>query len=241
MTERYIPEKLQRGDIKSKEILEISRKYLVGGATQRIPERIQTLGDIELETKINIDKLDDVEIILHNISELGFSKVDHRTEWHHFFSNDLVAHNVLILIKDSNEIWIKVKKDKQQVNTPNRNFPILSRHEKKMKPQDVNYRDEFQQTINQKYIGSFKKECLDFSFYYKDLSFTATLSLADSEDSSLHQIEFEFDGHKENNQQPNFDTILVTFEQMLLDICQTKVNMLTTHTKLEWLLSIKSK
>lgn len=239
MVERYIPERLQRGDIKSKEIIEISREYLVGG--QKIPEQIQTLGDIELETKINIEELDDVKIVLNNIKNLGFYEATHRTEWHHFFSNDLVAHNVLILIKDSNEIWIKVKKDKQQVNTPHRNFPILSRHEKKIKPQDFNYRDEFQQTINQKYIGSFNKESLDFSFYYKDLAFTTTLSLADSEDSSLHQIEFEFDGHKESNQPPNFDTILVTFEQMLLDICQTKVNRLTTHTKLEWLLSIKNK
>ncbi len=224
--------------IQSKEIVEISRKYFSGAPTQRIPERIQTLGDIELETKINIDKLSDVEAVLNNIKAVGFSKVTHRTEWHHFFSNDFVAHNVLILIKDSNEIWIKFKRDKKQVYTPHSNFPILSRHEKKLKPQDIDYRDQLQKTISQKYIGSFKKECLDFSFYYKDLSFTATLSLADSENSSLYQIEFEFDGHKENNLPPNFDTILVTFEQMLLDICKTMTNRLTTYTKLEWLLSI---
>lgn len=88
----------------SKELIEISYKYLLGAPTKRIPERIQTLGDIELETKINIEKLDDVEMVLNNIKELGFSKVTHRTEWHHFFSNDLIAHNVFILIKDSSEI-----------------------------------------------------------------------------------------------------------------------------------------
>lgn len=225
--------------ISSKKIVEISHKYFVGAPTQRIPERIQTLGDIELETKINIEKLEDVEIILDNIKAVGFSKVTHRTEYHHFFSSDFIAHNVLILIKGSNEIWIKIKKDKQQINTPHSNLPILLRHEKKIKPQDMNYQDGFQQTITQNYIGFFKKECLDFSFYYKDLSFTTTLSLADSENSSLYQIEFEFDGHKENNQPPDFDMILVTFEQMLLNICQTMTNRLTTHTKLEWLLSIK--
>lgn len=223
--------------ITSKKIVEISRKYLVGAPTQRIPERIQTLGDIELETKINLEKLDDVKMVLDNIKGMGFSKVTHRTEWHYFFSNNLVAHNVLILIKDSNEVWIKIKEDKQQIYTPHSNFPILSRHEKKIKPQDVNYRNEFQKTISQKYIGSFKKECLDFSFYYKDLSFTTTLSLADSENSSLYQIEFEFDGHKEGNSSPDLDTILVTFEQMLLDICKNMTNRLTIHTKLEWLLS----
>jgi len=40
----------------------------------------------------------------------------------------------LILIKDSNEIWIKIKKDKQQVLTPHGHLPILLRYEKKIKP-----------------------------------------------------------------------------------------------------------
>lgn len=228
-------------NITSKEIVEISSKYFAGAPTQRIPERIQTLGDIELETKINIEKLDDVEIILNNIKVIGFSKVTHRTEYHHFFSNNLIAHNVLILVKDSSEIWIKIKKDKKKVYTPHNNFPILSRHENKIKPQDIHYRDEFQRTIAQNYIGSFKKECIDFSFYYKDLSFTATLSLADSEHIHLHQIEFEFDGHKENTKPPSFDAIFTAFDIMLLDICQNKVSRLTTYTKLEWLLSMKNK
>ncbi len=89
--------------IHSKKIIEISRKYFTGAPTQRIPERIQTLGDIELETKVNIERLSDVETILDNIKMIGFSKVTHRTEWHHFFSNNLIAHNVLILIEGSME------------------------------------------------------------------------------------------------------------------------------------------
>lgn len=129
--------------IKPKKIVEISRKYFLGASTQRIPERIQTLGDIELETKINIEKLNDAKMVLNHIKTLGFSKVTHRTGWHHFFSNNLIVHNVLILLKDSNEVWIKIKKDRQEVFTPNKNYPILLRHEKKMKPQDVNYQDEF--------------------------------------------------------------------------------------------------
>lgn len=227
--------------VSSKAIIEIAHRYFVNAPTKRVPERIQTLGaEVELETKVNIDKLHDVEAILNNVSVLGFSKVDHRTEWHHFFSNNLIAHNVLILVKDSNDIWIKIKKDKQQIKTPHNNFPILLRHEKKIKPQDTNYRDEFQQTICQNYIGSFQKECLDFSFWYRDVSFTTTLSLADSRQGSLCQIEFEFDGHKENTEPPNFDAILTLFEQMLFTVCPFKINELTTYTKLEWLLSIKN-
>ncbi len=226
--------------IELKKIIEISHKYILDAPTQRVLEPIDTLIDIELETKINLEKLNDVETILRNIKVFGFSKVTHRTEWHHFFSNDLVAHNVLILIKDSNEIWIKIKNDKQIVKTAHSSFPILLRHEKKIKPQDINYRDEFQRTITQNYIGSFQKECLDFSFYYKDLSFTTTLSLADSEHSSLYQIEFEFDGHKENIEPPSFGTILAIFDQMLLDVCQDKTYKLTTYTKIEWLLAINN-
>ena len=221
------------------DIMKLSNEYLIGAPTQRRPERVQTLGDIELETKINIEKLEDVEKVLNNIKLLGFSKVAHRKEWHHFPSENLIAHSVLILIENSNEIWIKIKKDRKKIHTPNRKFPLLSRHERKMKPQENDYREEFQRTISQRYIGSFKKECIDFSFYYKDLSFTSTLSLADSKNSSLYQIEFEFDGHKENDNPPSHETILNTFEQMLIDICGKDINRLTTHTKLEWLISSK--
>jgi len=82
--------------LNSKAIIEIAQRYFVNAPTQRVPERIQTLGaEVELETKVNIEKLYDVEIILRNISALGFSKVSRRTEWHHFFSNNFIAHNVL--------------------------------------------------------------------------------------------------------------------------------------------------
>jgi len=221
-------------------IIKLSDKYLVGAPTQRVPERIQTLEDIELETKINIEVIQDVKNILDKIKSIGISKASRRREWHHFFSNNLVAHSVLILVENSNEVWIKIKKDKNEVYTPNKKLPLLSRHERKIKPQDRGYREEFQKTIIQRYIGSFKKECIDLSFYYKDLSFTATLSLADSEDSSLYQIEFEYDGHKEDYDPPTYEAILNTFEQMLSDICGSKIKRLTTHTKLSWLLNEKA-
>jgi len=224
----------------SKKIIEICQKYFIGGPTQRVPERVKTLGDIELETKVNIDSLNDVEIVLSHIKSFGFSKVSHRKEWHHFFSDDLVAHGVLILVENSDEIWVKIKKDKKVIYTPCKNFALLSRHEKKLKPQDEGYRDEFQKVVSQNYIGSFQKECLDFSFYYKNLSFTATLSLVDSKESNLYQIEFEFDGHKENDNPPSHTMILNIFEEMLTEICGAYVIRLTTHTKLEWLLSVKN-
>lgn len=226
--------------MKSEEIVKVALKHFMGAQTQGIPECVRTFGDIELETKINIKRLDDVEAILSNIESFGFSEVSHRTEQHHFFSNSHIAHNVLILIKGSSEVWIKIKKDRQLVYTPHNSFPILARHESKITPKDADYLNEFQATVSQSYIGSFRKECLDFSFYYHDLSFTTTLSLADSDKGFLHQIEFEFDGHKENTSSPDFGVVLSIFEQMLLDICLDRVAGLNVYTKLEWLLSNKS-
>jgi len=220
-------------------ILKIAKRYSFNAPTKRNPDRIQTLGpNIELETKLNIVSSKDVEIILKNISELGFSKVEHRTERHHFFSNNHIKHSVLILVKNSNEIWVKTKKDRQEINTPNKNIPILMRHEIKIRPQDKTYQKEFEKTISQKYVGSFKKECIDFSFWFENTSFTTTLSLADSKTDSLYQIEFEFDGPKENTRVLNFSEIIQTFEQMLIKIVpSSKITSLNTHTKLEWLLN----
>ena len=243
MSGNFIGEIQQRetkNGVELQQILKICDQYMKNIEIQETPNGIRTLGDIELETKINIESLDEVESILNNLTNIGVYEVAHRTEQHHFFSKNLIAHNVLILIKDSNEVWIKVKKDRQEVFTPN-NIPLLSRHEIKMRPQDINYQNEFQKTISQNYIGSFKKECLDFSFCYKDLLFTTTFSLADSENSSLYQIEFEFEEHREKVEPPSFKTILTTFDQMLLDTCGNKTNRLNTHTKLEWLLSNNNK
>ena len=153
----------------------------MGAPAKGIPKAIQALGDIELETKINLEKLDDVKMVVI-ISRVWVFKsyTSHRMAL--FFSNNLVAHNVLILVKDSNEVWIKIKEDKQQIYTPHSNFPILSKARKKIKPQDVECL-WVSKTISQVY-RFVQKECLDFLFYYKDLSFTTTLSLADSENSS---------------------------------------------------------
>lgn len=222
----------------SKKIIEASQKYFVGFKNQITQEWVPTFEELELETKINIEKLEDVETILCAIKAIGFSNIVCRTEWHHFFSDDLIAHNVLILVNDSNEIWVKIKSDKKIVYTSNGNFPLLLRHEKKVKPQDSGYRDKIQQTVTKKYIASFKKECLDFSFYYKGLSFTATLSLAETEQSRFYQIEFEFDGHKKSDSPPKFDEILDVFDQMLSDICKGKTDRINTRAKLDWLSSV---
>ena len=67
---------------------------------------------------MNIEKPRGVREILDNIKEIGFYDITHRVEWRHFFSNNLIAHNVLVLVKGSDEVWIKIKKDKKLLFTP---------------------------------------------------------------------------------------------------------------------------
>lgn len=225
-----------------KQIIKISEEYIAKGPKSRAIKCIDCFPDKELETKINIEKLSDVKIILNNISELGFSKVNHRTEFHHFFSDNFIYHGILVLIKDFPEVWIKQKRDFKIVYTPKENLPILLRTEIKITPSDLNYIETFLDTIKMKYIGSFKKECIDFSFWYEDLSFTTTLSLAKlSKKDKLYQIEFEFDGCKERTLPPGFDSVLVQFEKMFSTICPNYLQKLNTHTKLEWLISLNKR
>jgi hypothetical protein len=225
--------------VSKSEILQLVTELGRDLPSERKPERIQTLGDIELEVKINLDSLGQLEKILARIFEVGVSKFTQRTEQHHFFSDDKIWHSVLILVRGSNEVWIKTKKDHRIIETPTYKYRLLSRHELKQTPRHETYVEDFGSTVKQQYIGSFDKECIDYSFYYDGLSFTATLSLADTVDDSLYQIEFEYDGHKEGHDSPDMKYILEVFEKMLNDVCGADVQHLTTHTKLEWLIGLK--
>ncbi len=219
-------------------IIEIVDQYIVGAPTKRVLERVQTLGsDVELETKINIESIQDIVSIMKEISKLGISKVEKRFEYHHFFAGDNDQHDVLILVHGSREVWIKKKKDRQVITAPDLNLPILLRHESKMKPNDKNYLKSFSDIFSKPYIGNFEKTCIDLSFYFNDLSFTATMSLAFNplHNSQLYQIEFEYDGHKENTTPPSFELIVSEFERMLKSNFLNFLKRITPHTKLEWL------
>jgi hypothetical protein len=219
-------------------ILKLLTKYNKDLPKERKPERIQTLGNLELEVKINLTDLKKLDNILANILLNGVSKYTHRSERHHFFSDNNIGYGALILVEGSNEVWVKIKKDRNEIKTPTHGYTLLSRHEIKHGPQHDTYPEDFEDTIKQQYTGSFNKECIDLSFYYEDLSFTATLSLASAEEGVLNQIEFEYDGHKTGDSPPSLSTILEIFERMLITMCGDGVSQLNTHTKLDWLLSL---
>lgn len=223
------------------EIHRIVNKYFADAPKSRsIGERwISILPDKEIETKVNIDDTLYLNLTLNNIFHLGFSVVDRREEFHHFFSDNSTHHAALILIKGSPEVWIKQKSNIGVIHTP-RNIPILLRGEIKIRPNDKDYQEIFLNTVKMHYVGSFKKECIDFSYWFNNLSFTMTVSLAEySKNNKLYQIEFELDGYKEGTDPPDINSITSQFEKMLMIICPQYVNKLTTYTKLEWLREIK--
>lgn len=220
------------------EILKIERKYHKN--ISYIDDE-KTWINLELETKINITTPYDVKNVLDKIKDKEYTECTHRTEWHHFFSNNGITHTVLILVEQSNEIWIKTKKDRKVVYTP-KCLPLLLRHEIKVKPTDHNYKDEFMRTITSKYIGSIKKECIDHCFFFRDLNFAITLSLADTipANNSLYQIEFEYTGHRIGTRKPSYKKVLKTFEDMLIEVLDKDISRLNTHAKIEWLYQQKN-
>ncbi len=129
-------------------------------------------------------------------------------------------------------------KQAQLVLTEARFRQFLLRQEKKIMPQHPQYFSLFAEMLLLPYVGSFQKECLDVSFWYNDLAFTLTLSLAHSpERDQLFQFELEFDGHRFNLPLPNLHQILTEFECVAGLVLPFEVQRFTTHQKLEWLLN----
>lgn len=224
-------------------ICNIAHLYLLKHQNTEYIEPIQTFGDdVELETKINIEKASDVEMALEELAKIGITKTEKRCEWHHFFTKteDCEAHDALILSNKSSEVWIKRKKDKKVINTDS-GLPILFRHESRLNPRNLTYRENFKEIISQRYVGSFDKICIDFYFLIKGFSFAMTLSLATEvlTKSQLYQIEIEYDGHLNTVSPPSMQDVLIAFEKTFDDIFLPFKQRVTAHTKIEWLNELK--
>lgn len=230
-----------RPTLDTNKLIAIADPYLQNIPILRDDEPIQTFGDdVEIETKIGIEKEHDVEIILRNVSKLGILKTEKRFEWHHFFAVDDTTHDALILSNTSSEVWIKKKIDKEILHTRAHRVPVLFRHESKLNPRDKEYVSAFKEVVSRHYIGSFEKVAIDFYFWFDNLSFTATLSLASNlqEKSQLYQVEFEYNGHREKIYPPSLEDVLSVFEKIFTNNFPNFINKATVYTKIEWLKNI---
>lgn len=224
------------------EIIACSKKIL--GEIQEEPNQqvIPSLGDdLELEAKVDISSVDEVERVIHALQNRDISEVVSRREWHHFFAYSLSEHHAFVLSQGSPEVWIKSKRGSTSLQTPLDNLPVLLRQERKITPQHPQYFSVFAEVLRTPYIGTFQKECLDVSFWFNDLSFTLTLSLAHTpEKNQFFQFELEFDGSRINSPIPNLHQVLSEFERVARLVLPVEIQRFTTHQKLEWLLGLKS-
>lgn len=160
------------------ELFDIFQTFMINTKKHRSVEPVQTFGNnIELEMKFDIKKSSDVKILLMDIECLGISMAEMRLEWHHFFAKEDISHDALILSNSSSEVWIKNKKDKTILCTGKNKLPVLFRHENKINPNSKGYENAFREVVSNPFIGSFKKICIDFYFWFNNLSFAITLSL----------------------------------------------------------------
>lgn len=225
------------------ELFDIFQTFMADTRKHRSIEPVQTFGDnIELEMKFDIKKSSDVKNLLMDIKNLDISMAEMRFEWHHFFAKEDILHYALILSNSSSEVWIKNKKDKTILYTKNK-LPILFRHENKISPKNKGYENAFREVVSNPFIGSFKKICIDFYFWFNNLSFAVTLSLAydPTKKSKLYQIEFEYDGHMINTSAPDFEYVISKFEELIDINFSYLISDSTEYTKIEWLRKISKK
>jgi hypothetical protein len=136
-----------------------------------------------------------------------------RKEYHHFYDEKRM-HIAFIFALGSKEVWIKEKSDTNIVHTPRYKIPILIRKEKKIRPSDLGYDKLFLKTLKSDYIASFKKECIDISFWFENFLFTITVAESVTNKSSLSQIEIEYDGRCQNTECPSRKSLLTLFDKV---------------------------
>lgn len=198
--------------------------------------------EFECKTDFTFSKPDMVaKLILKRIKigNIKIDNIDYRKEYHHFYSKkNCGVHRAFIFVNSSKEVWIKEKSSKKIIYTPKYKIPVLVRKERKLKPTDSIYEDIFLDTLTWKYEGSFKKECTDISFWYKNNCFTITFAEADNFISKFSQIELEHDGYSPIIKKPTKKLLLTLFDEVAHLIIPKTSTAFTTKTKLEWLKNI---
>lgn len=167
----------------------------------------QSYPDTEFECKVIFTSVELSKIIrfmsisiLNNKIEID--EITQRQEFHHFYS-DRNIHRAFIFSRGSREVWIKEKSDNNTTYSPQYSIPLLIRREKKLKPADSMYYKLFLETLKWNYIGSFRKESIDVSFWFKNFLYTVTIAESNTGWSKFTQIEIEYDGHSPQAKRPS--------------------------------------
>jgi hypothetical protein len=93
----------------------------------------------------------------------------------------------------------------------------------------------FIKTLKSEYIGSFQKNCVDISFWFKNFLFTMTIAQSNTGWSEFSQVEIEYDGYTFLSKSPNKKVISSLFDDIITLCLPKSMHNFTTETKLEWL------
>jgi hypothetical protein len=198
--------------------------------------RVQTLGKIEVETKIDMACKNDIRLIIRRILEIadGIQDTKVRTQRQVVFADDATAYHTLIYREQDKELHARSKTGGELIMAPS-GTPIFVRAEKKMRPGQDTHAEDIIQIASMKQIGSFEKQCVDLSFRWKGLLFTGTVSLVRNSvtGAESQQYELEFDGHKKKSHAPPAKRIIRGMDEVSGKIFEGYQR--SVLTKLEWL------
>lgn len=187
---------------------------------------------LEFETKIDIKSEKDLEVVFGIIHDLKIIKAEHRSEFQHLFKFSEQEIIYMILIKDTNEIWLKVKIDENDGESTDEPFPMVKRKGVKYKPKEEGYREVFEKISESKFIYSFHKECLNYYFQFKGYFFSLSISLVFNQEGFRHtQMEFEYEGYAKDMRVPKKEEILLVFSSLFKEKFPMFIGRLNSRTK----------
>ncbi len=220
------------------DILHVIQEQTHAVVTGCIFDVIRTFDDgLEIETKVDIDSLDQVKHVLSDVRQLGILKMEHRSEQHQLFVDADKGSVCYIQVKGLPDVWIKTKSKSAVIHTPVLRLPFVMRNGLKLKQLDAGYVEMLTRKPILRHVENFSKECFNIFFAYQDFLFSLSFSLASNPAGFEHtQMEFEYEGHQSAHDAPSFEDVLSVLEELFSERMPYLIDQLNARTKCDILL-----
>lgn len=170
----------------------------------------------EIETKVNIENVQDLVNVFRRVNDLGVKKSEHRSEIQHLFRESDSSVMYMVFVRGLNVIWFKVKSDIGRIIKSEVTVPLVLRQGQKTKPGESGYEDVYSRIAASDYYYTFNKECLNYYFLFEKKYYSLSISLAYNKIGFRHaQMEFEYEGYMKGDKNPDVKEILISFEHLL--------------------------